>query len=272
MANLLAIGGNWNTAASWGLIHSGSMQNTGATSTVWPTSMSYGPNFAGDNLEIDGVAMYFEYRSASPNGWGKVVLRNTTDNLDAAGPITFDIADLPAEPISGDGGFWVFFKFASAVTLTTGKNFAIGIQAQNGTQIYGYKTATANDFNRLLRRTATAAPQAGDVIWVVGEVTGQGTGNDITITYDNNVADAYGQLIVGNRGILNVSPSATTQLVMAAHFIVTAGGKYQQGTVANPIGSAYTHTLQFNAAADNGYYFYLQKRRNPDRPGKSPHL
>ena len=120
-----------------------------------------------------------------------------------------------------------------AVTLTTGKNFAIGIQAQNGTQIYGYKTATANDFNRLLRRTATAAPQAGDIIWVVGEVTGQGTGNDITITYDNNVADAYAALWVGNRGILNVSPAATTQLVMAGNFIVTAGGKYQQGTVAN---------------------------------------
>ena len=171
------------------------MQNTGTTSTMWPTSMSYGPNFAGDNLEIAGVAMYFEYRSASPNGWGKVVLRNTTDNLDAAGPITFDVQDLPAAPISGDGGFWAFFKFAASATLTTGKNFAIGIQAQNGTQIYGYKTATANDFNRLLRRTATAAPQASDSIWIVGEITGQGTGNDITITYDNNVADAYGAAV-----------------------------------------------------------------------------
>lgn len=258
MANLLAIGGNWNTAASWGLVHSGSMQGSGATSAVWPTSMSYGPSFAGDNIEIDGVAMYFEYRSASPNGWGKVVLRNTTDNTDAAGPVTFDIADLPGEPTSGDGGFWAFFKFASPVTLTTGKNFAIGIQAQNATQIYGYKTATANDFNRLLRRTATAAPQAGDVIWIIGETTGQGTGNDITITYDNNVADAYGVLSVSHRGILDVSPSVTTQLVLAAHFYVLAGGKYQQGTVATPIGSAYTHTLQFNAAADNGYAFILR--------------
>jgi hypothetical protein len=258
LANLLAIGGNWNTAGSWGLVHSGSMQNTGATSTVWPTSMSYGPNFAGDNLEIDGVAMYFEYRSASPNGWGKVVLRNTSDNLDAAGPITFDIADLPAEPTSGDGGFWVFFKFASPVTLTTGKNFAIGVQAQNGTQIYGYKTATANDFNRLLRRTATAAPQAGDTLWINGEITGQGTGNDVTITYDNNVADAYAGLWVGNRGILDASIAATTQLIMAGNFYVTAGGKYQQGTVANPMGAAYTHTIQFNAAADNGYFFSLR--------------
>ena len=169
MANLISIGGNWNTAASWGLIHSGSMQAAGATSTVWPNAaIGYGATWAGDNLEVDGVMMYFEYRSASPNGWMKVVLRNSTDSLDAA-TVTIDVADLPAIPISGDGGFYVFFKFASPVTLTTGKNFCIGIQAQYGTQVYGYKDATANNFNRWLRRTATAAPQASDSLWVVGE-------------------------------------------------------------------------------------------------------
>jgi hypothetical protein len=258
LANLISIGGNWNTAASWGLIHSGSMQAAGATSTVWPNAaIGYGATWAGDNVEVDGVMMYFEYRAASPSGWMKVVLRNSTDSSDAA-TVTINVSDLPSAPISGDGGFYVFFKFSAPVTLTTGKNFCIGIQAQNGTQVYGYKDATANNFNRWLRRTATAAPQAADSMWVVGEVTGAGTGNDITITYDNNSTDAYTALWIGNRGFLTASIVATTQLQMAGNFIITAGGTYNQGTVANPMGAAYTHTIQFNCAADNGYYFMLR--------------
>ena len=96
------------------------------------------------------------------------------------------------------------------------------------------RRATANDFNRMLRRTATAAPQAADSIWVVGEVTGQGTGNDITVTYDNNVADAYGAVWIGNRGILNVLHTVTTQLVMGGHLIVTAGGQVPAGHRCKP--------------------------------------
>ena len=51
---------------------------------------------------------------------------------------------------------------------------------------------------------------------------------------------------------------ATTQLILAGNFVVTAGGTYNQGTVANPMGAAYTHTIQFNCTSDNGYYFWLK--------------
>lgn len=262
MATLAAAsaGGNFTAAATWNLVHAGSLQTSGVVVFAWPTSMSYGASFAGDNYEIDGVALYIEYRAASPSGWLKVVLRNTTDNLDAAGPVTLNVTDLPSIPTSGDGGFFIFFKFASPVILTTGKNFAIGIQTQNASQVYGIRDPTANNNNRYLRCTTTQAPGAGDGLYIAGEFTGQGTSNSITVTMNNNTTDAWAWCSVSTGGKLTWKYDADTKFYLGGNFYCYAGGTVEIGTIANPIGSAYTAIIQFNCIADqvNGYNFVIR--------------
>ena len=230
MANLISKGGAWTAAGSWGLIHAGSSQMAGVTAYTWPNAArGYTANFNGDDLEIDGIALYIEYRAAAPSGWVEVCLRQTSAPAADIQVIRFDVADLPSEPATGDGGFWIFIRLTN-FTVVAGKTYAVGFQTQNASQIFGYRDATAANQSKCLRRTATGNVNSGDFVWIIGEITGQGTGNDINISYDNNVADAFAGLSIGHRGILNVKRSSTTQLQMAANFYVQAGGTFQQGT------------------------------------------
>lgn len=264
--------GNFTAAATWGVAEAGTGAQltapTGSTNTT--TSYVYSSTFTGTNTKVaDGVALFL----SRVNTTGTFSVALSDDNgVTATRSVTVNASDLPASTA------WVFFKFATTLTLDGGTDYRVGILGSSAGNVTVYRDATAGNWARIISTTDTAAPAAGDTMLIVGELTGAGASTSYTVTMDNTATTDFGNgtatataptqtnpqnfngIQIGNKGTLTWGTSAATAyyLKLSGNLLVWDGGTYNMGTVATPCPRDSSMYLQLDCAADNdfGVFFF----------------
>ncbi len=254
MANLISYAsGNLTGAATWKAAEAGTgSASPTVTTNVTSSTTSYVncPQFTIVNGDvIEGILIHC--RRLSATGTFTVGLfDDSVSTTVAQQEVTVNASDLPAS-LS-----WVFFKFSATHTGDGGADYRIGIKSSTANTVsVARASATAADWCKLLRTSATATAVAADNLYVVGEWTAAATGSDVTVTMDSTAATDYGRMDIGQRGILTWGTSAATAYVLQISGIlnVWAGGTYNQGTVATPMPRDSTATLQFDCTTDGEF-------------------
>jgi hypothetical protein len=260
--------GNFTSAGTWETYDATSYLDSNSASTAISTSNLDSATFIPGAITVSGVALKLAARIASPTGTFTVTLRNSTAGSDLAS-LTVNVSDLPYYTNTGNqsrGLGWVFFKFASSATLNGGDSYLIRVVCSNtGSQVTLYRNATSNNWCRVLATTTTAAPASGDQLFIIGERTGTGTGNDFTVTLDNTATTSFGPtvsggppegIVIGQGGTLASGTTAATAYYFKwkGFLHVTGGGLLQLGTVGTPIPADSTVTMYADSAsnADSG--------------------
>jgi hypothetical protein len=272
MATLIAAAnGNWTTATTWQVVDATSLldSQTGNFTLATAPTWSQGQAFTPGAITIDGLAIKVATRVATPSGTISVRLFNVTGGAAVAGTtVTINVSDLPASAGTASSAFdgcsvgWIFFKFASPVTLAAATNYRVEAQTSAASQVNVFRDATANNLARMLRTTTTAAPAAGDNLFVLGEWTAAGTRTDRTVTMDSTAATDYGggstslaALGIGIGGTLAYGTAASTTYVLRLSGVlqVWAGGTFTIGTTGTPIPRTSTAVLEFDNAATGDF-------------------
>lgn len=259
--------GNFTAASTWGVADSATGSQltapTGATNTT--SSYVYSSTFTGTNTKVaDGIAILVNRLNTS----GTFSVALSDDNgVTATRAVTVNASDLPTNPA------WVFFKFATTLTLDGGTDYRVGIRGSNANNVRVFHGATAGDWARIISTTDTAAPAAGDTMLIVGEFTGVGASTSYTVTMNNTATTDFGNgtatataptntvpqnfngIQIGNNGTLTWGTSAATAyyLKLSGNLIVWDGGAYNMGTVATPCPRDSSMYLQLDCAADGDF-------------------
>lgn len=197
MANLIAVGGNFTTAGSWGTVESVSELDSEAGNTAVSTSNLDTATFIPAATALDAVALKFHSRIASPTGTFTVTLRNSTAGTDAQS-VTVNVSDIPLGDTTNVGLGWITFKFASTETPNGTDSYLIRVVCSNtGSQVTLYRNATASNWSRKLRTTTTQAPAAGNHLVISNEFLGAASANAVTITMDNIATTSFGPTVSG---------------------------------------------------------------------------
>jgi len=263
--NLISIASTaFKTATTWGQVNEASLLDSELVYT--PLTTDYTANrssaFTPGAVEIDGVAVKLASRVASPTGAIGLRLILSSDNSEVVGSeVVINVSDLPVCDTTNKDGGWIFFKFASPITLVAATDYKIELETSSASQVNLYTDAVSKNFSRMLRTTTTQAPEAGNILHVMGERTGTGTGNDLTVTMDNDATTDFGAgtndlpaLTISDRGILNYAYAAVTDyyLKLSGDAIVYSGGIFTVGTVGAPIPRDSTAVLEFDPTSDGG--------------------
>lgn len=225
------------------------------TGTTAPTTSPVASSaFTPGVITVAGVAIKLATRVGSPTGTITVELYNSTGSLSIAST-TINVSDLPA---SGNG--WQYFKFGSSVTLLGVTNYVIRVSTSSSAQCTLYRDSTAANWSRQLVTTTGpgGAPSAGDKLIICGDLTGAGTSNAHTLTWDDTANTSYGttaliqSITINNGGTLTMGASASTAYTMKFAGILACygGGTYNLGKVGTPIPSTSTVTVLFDQTAN----------------------
>jgi len=269
MAYLIARStGNWTDAATWGVCNGTFFLDSQANNTALTTSY-VGPatGQTPGAITIDGVAVKVATRAATPSGTMQVRVFNVTGGAAVAGTeVTINVADLPLNPVAAGVNFnqvsigWVFFKFAAPVSLSAATSYRVEARTSVATQVNLFRDGTAGNWARLIRTTTTAAPGAGDSMFVVGEWTAAATKTDVVVTMNHNASTDFGgastslaSLGIGKGGTLTWA-ATTTQLRLSGVLQKWMAGILHMGTPAAPT----LGLLEFDCAAngDFGLVYY----------------
>ncbi|MDR7420025.1 MAG: hypothetical protein QN178_14065 [Armatimonadota bacterium] len=272
MATLIAAAdGNWTAATTWQVVDATSLLDSQAGNFALATSPSWsqGQAFTPGAITIDGIAVKVASRATTPSGTISVRLFNVTGSAAVAGTtVTINVSDLALNPVSPGGTVdtcpigWVLFRFASPVTLAAATQYRVEAQTSAASQVNLFRDATANNMARMLRRTTTAAPAAGDSLFVLGEWTAAGTKTDRTVTMDSTAATDYGggsttlaSLGIGSGGTLAYGTAAATNYVLRLSGVlqVWIGGTFRMGSPGTPIPRDSTAVLEFDCAATGDF-------------------
>ena len=264
MATLISCSsGSWTEASTWGLCDSTSELDSEGGNNATLTSYSFSSSFTPGAIIVDGIALKLYTRTINATGTATVCIGQGGAAV-VGTEVTINVTDISYLG-TPSGGYqqsygWIYFKFTSPVTLTAATAYTVGIKSSNASEINFYTNGTSYNWSRQLRTTTTQAPSTGDKMYVIGEYTGAGTGNNITVTMNNNDTTDYGtgsttlvSLGVGKRGTLNWIYTATTRLRLSGLLGVWHEGTLNIGTVTNPIGSSYTATLEFDCGANGDF-------------------
>lgn len=228
MATRAAIGtGNFTTAGTWGVIDSTSLLASNSNSTNLTTSYVASSTFTPGAITVDGIAVWVNSRIGST---GTISIALDQGGATVTGTeVTINVSDIPA-----DGNCWVLFKFAAPVTLLAATAYSVKGKTSNSTQVSLFRNATAGNWSRLLRTTTTGAPAASDDLYVIGEKTGAGTGNVLTVTMDNTASTTFGLMDISSGGKVAYGTSASTAylLTLGGNLNVRSGGEFNIGTKA----------------------------------------
>lgn len=265
MANLIAFqSGNFNAANFKNAdtaTNSAQTAHTFANFTNSTTTLAFSPTFSGTNgASNDGVLMFVGRISAGVTGTYTVGLSSnaTSNNLASC---TVNVADIPllnnttnAGTQNQGQGHWMFFKWGAPVVLATGVNYQITVSSSVNTTIQTYRSATTNDWTRLMRlSSSTTTPAAADVTYIVGDWTAGGTVNAWTITVDTTTAITtnYGACIVTNGGILQFGTSTFTnyRLKLSGNMEIYGGGQFIMGNSGTPMPETTNALLEFQSAS-----------------------
>ena len=269
-----AASGDFTSAATWRLADTTSAVDTESNYDTVRTTYDYSQPFTPGAITVEGVVIRPYGRTLTPgNDLFYVQLYNSTDAVEVTN-VTVRLDQVPARALGTSMGM-MQFKFGSPVTLTAGKAYKIGLKTTNSSTLRCFRSAVASyDWVRLLRTSTQAIPGEGDNLIIVGEHTGQATGNDITVTMNNtNSSVIFGQTIAAaanphsvsvsggrsyGRGTLAWGTAASTNYILKhrGHFAVFDGGTVTMGTAATPVPSTSTavHEIVPAANADSLYY------------------
>lgn len=234
--------GNFTSASTWAQVEpgTGAIQTTISTLTNTTTTYVYSSAFTGTNTNVcDGIMLYCR-RAAT----GTVSVALSDDNgVTATRSVTVNATDLPVN------GSWVFFKFATTLTLDGGVDYKVGVRASASNNATFFRDATTGNWARYLRLTAVAAaaPTTADVLFVVGEYTAAATSTARTVTMDSTAATEYGAITICPRGTLAYGTSAATNYVLrlAGFLTVNENATLNIGTSGTPIPRGSTAVLEF---------------------------
>lgn len=223
MATLASIAtGNWTSTSTWGVCDTTS-RHTEAATTATTTSYVGATNTTPGAITISGIILKLNGRLAT--GTFSVELWNATDSVQVTGSeVTVNVTDLPYQGC-------IYMKFAGNITLEAAHNYYPRIKSSTNATVTVYRSSTASEWDFWYVTTTTQAPAAGDKLIVVGELTGAGTGNDITVTMNETASTDYGtgsttlaSLMVGKRGILTWGSTAATAYYLKLSGIMEIAG------------------------------------------------
>jgi hypothetical protein len=253
MANLISSSDGNITAATFSSIETGTnaLRLTRSGSATTTTSYVYTLAFTCTNTDVmDG----FILRCKRVNTTGTVSVALSDDNgVTATREVVVNASDLPVEES------WVFFKFGSTLTADGGADYKIGVKGSSAGNARFYNNGTS--WAHIIRLTATATPAAGDVMYIVGEITGAGSTTTRTITMDNTVSTDYGTgtagaadngIEIGNAGVLTFGTTAATNYTLkcSGTINVWGSGTLSIGTTGMPIPRNSTATLTLDCGAN----------------------
>ena len=257
MANIISRAtGNFTAAGTWGVVHAGSELDSEAGSFAITTGNHDSATFTFNGTDvISGVAVKIASRVASPTGTITLHFRNST------GGVNVKTVTINATDVHSSGLGWHFFKFDADVTPAAATNYLIRLTASVTSQVTVFRNATADNCSRKIATTTTQAPGAGDQIVICGELTGAGTGNDVTVTMNNTATTSFGPtvsggppqgIVVSRRGTLTWATSAATNYYLRwkGQFLICGGGVVNVGTSGARIPADSTAVLEMDSAAN----------------------
>jgi hypothetical protein len=192
---------------------------------------------------VDGILLHLARGSATA-GTLQVKIRKAAADVQT---VTINLADLPVSRS------WVLFKLPATVTGAGTADYDITLVSAGvtGSWNYYYLTTTAN-MAHALRTTTAQVPTTLDDLYIVGELTGAGTGNDFNVTMDQIASFYTGITTTGTwtTGALTITgiPSTTG---MAVGQVVVGGnsnGSFNAGTKIATVDTATQITLSANPA------------------------
>lgn len=274
MATLMSAASSaFTTSTTWGTVDATSYLNAETGSDVLTTAYSgtRSSAFTPGAITIDGLAVKLSVRTGT-TGTMSVSLRNSTIGLDdfvTGTEVTINCADLPAAVTANADGGWIFFKFASSVLLLAANNYNIQAKTSSASQISLFRDGTTDNISRCLRTTTNASPGAGDDLIVIGEYTGAGTSNTLTVTMDNEATTDFGSnttslvtpaLALGSKGVLTWGTTASKNyyLKLSGNFVQYLDSTYNMGTTGTPMPSTSTGVLEFDPAADGDMGYVIR--------------
>lgn len=249
-------------AATWGLVDATSYLNSEAGAAALTTAYSGNRSsaFTPGAITIDGIAVRLNVRTGT-TGTMSVDLIKSSDSSQVAGTeVTINCSDLQAATNADVNGGWIFFKFASPVTLAAATAYKLEAKTSSASMISLWRDATASNMSRYLRTTTTQAPVAGDDMIIVGELTGAAAFTAAIVTMNQTATTDYGSattslvtaaISVGDKGTLTFGTAASTNynLKVSGCVVVHAGGTINVGTVAIPVPRTSTVTWLFDSVA-----------------------
>ena len=257
MATLMSVAtGNFTASSTWAVCDATSELDSEVGTVVISTTNIDSAAFTPGAITTDGIAVKVSARAASPTGTITITLRNSTAGADVTST-TINVSDIN---VNGNG--WYFFKFSAPQLLIVATNYLVRAVCSNtGSQVTLYRNATSNNLSRQLRTTTTAAPASADKLFVCGEFTGAGTGNDITVTMDETATTSYGPTVSGgppqgmtinSRGTMTFGVASSTAYYLKLKGIlgVYSNGTLNMGTSGTPLPATSTSVLEFDSAAN----------------------
>jgi hypothetical protein len=239
-----------------------SLLDSEAANTALTASYQESSAFTPGVITIDGIAVKIALVAAgTPSNTISVRLAQGGSTV-LGTEVTINVSDLPSCAVASNEGGWVLFKFVAPVLLVVATAYTVSAKlSATSTAVNLYSSATTN-WSRQLRTTdVTTTPTTGTTFDVIGEHTGAGTGNDITVVMDNTATTDFGAgtdgvvaLTVSKRGSLKYAYSASTAyyLKLSGDLIVYNGGTLTVGDTTNPIPRTSTAVLEFDPVADGG--------------------
>jgi hypothetical protein len=253
MATLMAYGGNFTDASSWGLCSSIAAHDSESSNTVVTTSYLSGADFMPGAITIDGIAV--KPRSITPNTGNITVALQSSGLIISGTVVTLNISNLPSGigATSAPDYGWILFRFTGNQTLTDGLNYKVQARTSNASIVTLYSSGT-NNWARQLRTTTNQSPTTGDKLIIVGEWSGQNSGKNVSINMNyNGSGSGIGSIWVSRSGILNWETGANTYLPITGNSIdgtfrgieLCAYGTMNIGTSGAPINSGYNAIVEF---------------------------
>lgn len=275
--------GNFTDASTWYTIEPTSfmaVRDTQETAVAaLSTAYKVGTAFTlASTVSCDGVAL--KYAATTGNGTITVRLYNVTASAVIANTtVTFNASYLTASTTTATttnaSSNWIFINFPATVTLPAA-SIRVEILGSINANAYFHSKSSGNNWTFALRTPTTAAPAASDLMLVMPEVTTSGSLNTFTVTCNNTATTTFGNATTGTSA-LEVSAGCTFQfataastnyyLKLAGFITINEGSTFTCGTLAYPIPSTSTATIEFVNATTNAKYGINQ--RNSSTPTTS---
>lgn len=245
--------GNFTATGTWATIDGTSEVDVSNGTINISTANIDSPTFTPGAITVDGIALKISSRLTT--GTFTATLRqNGVADVDA---VTVNVTDLP-------NNGWVFFKFGSSHLLLGATLYHFRVVCSNtGNQVVLSRSTTGtNNMDKMLRTTSNpGALSANDKFVMVGNLTGAGTGNNITITQDNTATTSWCPVVSGGppqgctvnqRATLNwgTTNGVNYYLKVKGIFQISDGGIMNMGTSGTQMGTTATAVLEFDSAAN----------------------
>ena len=242
------VSGNWGTAGTWGVIDAPGTV-TGVTGSTNITTANQYSNAWTESTGYTVSGVMLNVGSISGTTGTLTVGLFTGAGTSALASVTVNVADIQTTG-------WASFKFTSTFTLTASSTYRIGLVASNTAQIAFIYLTTTTNWNKYIITTNTSTLAAADTSFIAGDYTGAGTNTPITVTMDSTSnATAYGTVTIVQNGTLSYGIASSTNyyLKLSGNLVISVGGTFTMGTLANPIPSTSTAKLEF-VCTSNGQF------------------